>query len=274
MEPNELLEQAQNWLLTTGMDWGKSILVFLIILIIGKIVSSKICAVADTALQRANRVSDMLREFAVSVLNKVLFVLVLMLGLAELGVDIGPLVAGLGVTGFILGFAFQDSLANLSSGVMILLNEPFKVGDVVETGGHLGSVVELNMMAVTMNTPDNKRVIIPNKSVWGSSIVNYTANDTRRVDVGVGISYAADIDQARTIITEVLTGHEKVLAEPAPVVELVEMADSSLNLVVRPWSKTEDYWDVFFGVNQQIKEKLDAANIEIPFPQRVVHQAS
>ena len=186
-------------------------------------------------------------------------------------IDIAPLIAGLGVTGFILGFAFQESLANLAAGVMISLNRPFTVGDFVEVSGGTGVVKELNMMATTLSTPDNKVVIVPNKAVWGSAITNYTAMDTRRVDMVVGISYGADISKAKEVITKVIEGIDQCLADPAPMVEVVEMADSSVNLVARPWSKTADYWDVFFAFHHQIKVALDEAGIEIPFPQMDVH---
>jgi small conductance mechanosensitive channel len=175
------------------------------------------------------------------------------------------------VTGFIIGFAFQESLGNLASGMMIALNEPFRVGDYVEVGGNSGTVKDMNMMATTLSTPDNKKVVVPNKNVWGSPITNYTALETRRVDLTAGISYGADINKAKEVILGVLKDQAAVLDDPAPTVEVIEMADSSVNLVVRPWCKTADYWSVVFSVNHAIKEALDEAGIEIPFPQMDVH---
>jgi len=200
-----------------------------------------------------------------------MWVIVLMIGLSQLGIDIGPMVAGLGVTGFVLGFAFQESLSNLASGFMILLNRPFEVGHYIEAAGTAGTVKELTMMATTLNSPDNKKVTIPNRAIWGGTITNYSAEDTRRVDLVVGIGYGADIGKAKEVIMGALTANEQVLADPEPVVEVVEMADSSVNLVVRPWANTDDYWAVYFALNHSIKEALDAEGLEIPFPQMDVH---
>jgi small conductance mechanosensitive channel len=267
----EQVDAVNNWLMTTGIDLGMNIVAFLITLIVASFVINIVCSIAGKALKKAKRVSDMLEQFTLSVLRKVLWVVAFMVALPCLGIDVGPLIAGLGVGGFIVGFAFQESLGNLAAGLMILLNEPFKVGDLVEGGGQFGVVNELNMMATTMTTADNKLIVIPNSSVWGSAIVNYTALDTRRVDMTVGIGYAADIDEARATIKAVVDANELVLKEPGTQIELVEMADSSLNLVVRPWCKTPDYWTVYFGLNQKIKEALDAKGIEIPFPQMDLH---
>ena len=267
----EQVDAVQNWLLTTGMEIGMNLVAFLITLIIASFVIKIVCGIAGKALKKAKRVSDMLEQFTLSVLRKVLWVVGFMVALPCLGIDVGPMIAGLGVGGFIIGFAFQESLGNLAAGLMLLLNEPFKVGDLIEGGGHLGVVNELNMMATTMTTGDNKLIVIPNSIVWGSSIVNYSALDTRRVDMTVGISYVADIDTARATIKSVVDANELVLKDPGVQIELVEMADSSLNLVVRPWCKTPDYWSVYFSLNQQMKEALDAKGIEIPFPQMDLH---
>ena len=265
------LDKAKEWIVINGADFIVNVVVFLIILIIGKIIISSICSVTLKALQKSQNVNDMLRGFVINILGKVLWAIVLMIGLQRLGIDIAPLIAGLGVVGFIIGFAFQDSLGNLASGVMIALNQPFKVGEFVDAGGITGSVRELNMMATTLTTPDNKKVIIPNSQVWGSAITNFTALDTRRIDMTVGISYNADIGKAKRIITEVIQGIEGIMAEPEPVIEVVEMADSSVNLAVRPWSKTADYWTIYFKAQQAIKEALDKEKIEIPFPQMDIH---
>ena len=265
------LNKAKEWLVVNGIDFLANVIAFIIILIIGKIVIGIACNVTRKGLQKSDRVSDMLQGFTVNVVSKVLWVIVLMIGLQRLGIDIAPLIAGLGVTGFIIGFAFQESLGNLASGLMIALNQPFKVDDFVETGGICGVIQELNMMATTMITLDNKKVVIPNKSVWGSAITNYTALDKRRVDLAVGISYGSDIGKAKRVITEALKNISEVLSDPPPDVEVEQMADSSVNLVVRPWCKTEDYWTVFFKTNQAVKEALDKEEVTIPFPQLDVH---
>ena len=265
------IQKAMDWLVVNGIDFLVNIIVFIVILIIGKIIISTVCNIIRKALQKSPRVSDMLQGFAVNVVSKVLWVIVLMIGLQRLGIDIAPLIAGLGVTGFIVGFAFQESLGNLASGLMIALNQPFKVGDFVETGGICGEIQELNMMATTMTTLDNKKVVIPNKSVWGSAITNYTALDKRRVDLAVGISYGSDIGKAKQVINEALKSISEILNDPPPDVEVEAMADSSVNLVVRPWCKSDDYWTVFFKTNQAVKEALDKGGVTIPFPQMDVH---
>jgi len=272
MEELAYVGKLKEWVVANGMDFITNIIAFLIILLIGSIAIKVICAAVKRVLEKSKRVSAMLRRFTIDSTRKVLWVVVLMIGLRRLGLDMAPIIAGLGVTGFILGFAFKDALGNLAAGVMILLNEPYQLGDVIDAGGKLGAVKDLNLMATILDTPDNKRITIPNSAVWGQAIINYTTNDTRRVDLVAGISYGSDINKAKETISKAVLGVNGVLADPAPTIEVVEMADSSVNLVVRPWCKTADYWKVYFACNQGIKEALDSVGIEIPFPQIDVHQ--
>lgn len=265
------IESARAWVADNGPQFVTNLVVSLIILVIGAILIKAIRGIIASGLERSKKLNDLLRNFLVNITGKLLWVVVWLLVLSQMGVAVGPLIAGLGVMGFILGFAFQDSLGNFAAGLMILANDPFKVGEYVEVAGHAGSVQEVNIMATTITTPDNKKITIPNRLVWGASIVNYSTTGTRRVDMTVGISYGADIGKARDIILDILKADERVLDDPAPLVEVVEMADSSVNLVVRPWSKTSDYWGLFFACQRKIKEEFDANGIEIPFPQRVVH---
>ncbi len=265
------MEKVKEWLAVNGVDFLVDVVVVLIILLVGKIVIKAICKSLSMSVKKSGKVSELLESFLLNVTSKVLWVILIMVAVQKLGIEIGPLVAGLGVTGFIVGFACQESLANLAAGVMLALNQPFQVGDLVEVGGTLGVVDEMNMMATTLHTPDNKKIVAPNGSVWGSTITNYSALATRRVDLVVGISYSSDIGQAKDVFNSVLKANDLVLDDPAPTVEVVEMADSSVNFVVRPWCKTENYWDVYFGVNRAAKEALDQAGIEIPFPQQDVH---
>jgi len=271
MKELDWVVKGKEWLITNGADFLVNIVVFLLILFVGAFVIKAMMRVTGMMLEKSKRVTPELEKFTVSVFSKVLWLLLLMIALPRLGVDVTPLIAGLGVGGFIIGFAFQESLGNLAAGLMIMVNAPFKIGDYVEAGGHAGVINEINMMATTMTTPDNKKIVLPNKGVWGGPIVNYTALDTRRVDLVAGISYSSDIGKAREILEGVLKANIKVLDDPAPMIEVVEMADSSVNLVVRPWCKTADYWDVYFSVNRGVKEALDKAGIEIPFPQMDVH---
>lgn len=265
------IDKVKEWIAVNGASFLVDVVVVLIILLIGKIVINAICKSLSISIKKSGRISELLETFIINVTSKVLWVIVIMLAIQKLGIAIGPLVAGLGVTGFIVGFACQESLSNLAAGIMIALNQPFQVGDYVEIAGTSGFVDETNMMATTLHTPDNKKIVVPNGKVWGSTITNYTALDTRRVDLVMGISYTADIGSARDVILSTLKENEMVLDDPVSTVEVVEMADSSVNLVVRPWCKTENYWNAYFSVNRAVKEALDKAGIEIPFPQMDVH---
>ncbi len=271
MKELELVENAKNWLLNNGVNFLVDLLMFIAILIIGALVISLLTRTMRKILKRSSRVTETLERFLLNAINKVLWVVLLMIALPRLGIDIAPLVAGLGVTGFIVGFAFQESLGNLASGLMIILNQPFQKGDFVEAAGHQGVIQEINMMATTMTTPDNKKIIVPNRTVWGGSIINYSAFEQRRVDMTVGVSYSADLAKTKELIIQTLNEIEGVLKDPAPTIEIVELADSSVNFVVRPWSKTGDYWAVFFEFQRRIKATLDQNGIEIPFPQMDVH---
>ncbi len=267
----EWMEQAQSWLATNGTAFAVSLVVFLLILLAGRVAIGAAVRVAERAMAHSERVSEMLANFMASALSKALWVIVLMIALGQLGIDIGPLIAGLGVAGFIIGFTFQESLGNLAAGVMIMLNQPFDVGDYVDAGGESGTVTDLNFMATTLATPDNKEIVVPNRTVWSSSVTNHTARNTRRVEWTVGIGYSADIGRAIEIAHDILRNDEQVLPEPEPLIEVKELADSSVNLVIRAWTATVDFWTVFFRVNRAIKERYDEAGVEIPFPQIDVH---
>jgi small conductance mechanosensitive channel len=268
---NSWTGQIKEWLMGQGIHLLLNLLVALLILFASYYAISFICHYLEKILKKSPRVDVMLKELIVSVVGKSLWVLVIIMILGRIGFDIGPLIAGLGLTGFILGFAFQDSLSNLASGVMLTLNRPFQIGDYVDAGGVSGTVKAMDMMAVSLITPDNKKIIIPNKSVWGSAITNYTALDTRRVDMAVGISYGSDIAKAKQVILEAVLSFDEVLPDPAPTIEVVGLGDSSVKLVVRPWVKTTDYWTILFAAYPKIKAALDANGIEIPFPQVDVH---
>ena len=193
------------------------------------------------------------------------------MALEKVGVDVGPIIAGLGVTGFILGFAFQESLGSLAAGLMIAINKPFKVGDFVSVAGLDGSITALDIMAVTLATPDNRKITIPNKSAWGQPIINFSALDKRRVDIAIGIAYGADISLAKKTALEAISAVPGVLADPAPMAEVKSLDDSAVALTVRAWSATADYWNVYFAGIQGVKEAFDRAGVAIPFPQLDVH---
>jgi small conductance mechanosensitive channel len=200
-----------------------------------------------------------------------LIIFVVIAALGQLGIQTASFVAIVGAAGPAIGLALQGSLANFAAGVLILIFRPFKVGDFVEVAGVSGAVQNIQIFTTELHTPDNKKVIVPNGGVISGNITNYSANNTRRVDLVFGIGYSEDIDVAKTLLQTVLAAEPKVLQDPAPTIGVVELADSSVNLVCRPWVNTADYWDVYFNVTEAVKKALDAGGISIPFPQRDLH---
>jgi len=265
------LAPAANWITEHGMDFLWRCVGALAIIVLGWIVVKIATAAVRKALLKAKRVNELLQKFVVSVVSKIGWALVLMLALGKLGVDVGPLIAGLGVTGFILGFACQESLSNLAAGIMIALNQPFKVGDYVIAGGIEGAVLELNMMAAVLATADNKRVTVPNKSVWGGPITNFSALGKRRVDTVVAVAYGTDLDKAVEVARSALGQVPGVLDDPAPAVAVAALDASAITINVRPWAKCADYWAVYSGAQKAVKEAFDKNGIQIPFPQMDVH---
>ena len=254
------LQKGMDWVSVQGVSFLGNLIAAVIIFAIGMIVSKAILRAAKTVLHKSKRVSELLEKFALNVLGKLLWAIVF------------PIILGqFGISRFFLGFAFQDSLSNLLSGVMISLNNPFRIGDYIDLGSNNGTVKDMDMMCVTLYTPDNKKVIIANKLVWGSPIINYSVLPTRRIDMVVGISYGTDIAKAKKVIWEQLEKQELILKDPLPKVEVVSMGDSSVNLVVRPWCNNADYWTIYFALNHAIKDAFDQEGIEIPFPQLDVH---
>ena len=251
-----------------------NILLALAILAVGALLIRLSRKLLEKSLGRSEKVNGLLRTFILSSYSKVAWILLGLIVVQRLGINIAPMLAGLGVTGFILGFAFQETLGNLAAGLMLSLNHPFSLKDYVRIDGIEGTVLEVNMMATTLATSDNKKVVVPNKRVWGAAITNFTAFDTRRVEISVGIAYGEDISEARAVILRTLAENPLVLKEPLPSVEVVRMGDSSVDFAVRPWVRTGDYWTVFFRLNQEVKEALDRAGIGIPFPRMDIHMIS
>ena len=273
----EFLEQAWAWGMDKGVEFLANLVMAILILVIGGLVVKLVTAIVRKALRRTKRVNALLESFLCSAVSKTGWIFLFVIALGRIGVDVGPLIAGLGVTGFILGFAFKDTLSNFASGIMIALNQPFKVGDYVIVGGVEGAVRELNMMATVIATADNKKIVIPNSNVWGGPVTNFSAHDTRRVDMSICIAYGADIDKARDVAIEAVksladaSGRTLALADPAPMAEVSSLDSSAIALTVRAWCRTADYWDVFFGGNQAVKQAFDKAGVAIPFPQMDVH---
>jgi small conductance mechanosensitive channel len=267
----DALAKLKEWLVVNGADFVVNLILFILILVVGYFLIKVTLRITRAALDRSNRVTEILKKFILNVLHKVLWVVLIMMALPQLGIEVAPLIAGLGVGGFIVGFAFQESLGNLASGLMLLISQPYAIGDYVEIGGVAGTVREMNIMATLLTTIDNKQVLVPNRRIWGTEIINYTAMPTRRVDLLIGIHYNADIAKAFSVVKDVLDNHELVLKDPEPIIGVKELADSAVVLAVRPWSKTSDYWTVYFDVTRQIKESFDREGVGIPFPQLDLH---
>ena len=191
--------------------------------------------------------------------------------LAKFGIQTASFVAILGAAGFAIGFALQGSLANFAAGVLILVFRPYRVGDYIDVAGVAGSVMEIQLFTTELATPDNVKIMVPNGRIYGDIIKNFSANDIRRVDLVIGISYDSPIQKAIELISDLIKEDSRILSDPAPQIAVSELADSSVNLVVRPWVKRQDYWDLRFDLTRKIKEAFDQNGIEIPFPQRVVH---
>ena len=200
-----------------------------------------------------------------------LLAFVIIASLEQLGVDTSSLTAIIAAAGLAVGFALQGSLSNFAAGVMIILFRPFRVGEFIEGAGIKGTVREIQIFSTILTTGDNKRIIVPNGQIMSDDITNYSANDTRRIDMVFGIGYEDDLLAAKTTLEEILAAHPKVLEEPATVVNVAELADSSVNFNARPWVKTEDYWDVRADIHEQVKLVFDEKGISIPFPQQDVH---
>ncbi|WP_157976516.1 mechanosensitive ion channel family protein [Parahaliea mediterranea] len=223
-------------------------------------------------LDRSNlKISSLLKEVLISVSGGVMLVMGLMMALSQLGISLGPMLAGLGVAGFIVGFALQDTLSNFASGAMILLYRPYDVNDFIEVSGASGVVKKMTLVSTTIATFDNQVLVVPNNKIWGDVIKNVTAQRVRRVDLVFGISYSDNIEHTEQVLHEVVAAHDKVLRSPEPVIKVHTLGDSSVNFIVRPWVRTEDYWDVYWDLTRAVKLRFDAEGISIPFPQRDVH---
>jgi small conductance mechanosensitive channel len=256
-------EGGVNFLVKAALIVG---VVFLLVFI-ARLVQS----LAARGIRRVSQLSKLMQDFLARAVFWLAFVVGLLIALSLFGVNITPLFAVVGGASFILAFAMQETLGNLASGMMIMINKPFDVGDLVDTNGVLGEVEAVSIVSTTVRTLDNQVVILPNSSVWGSIITNVTVSPIRRVDMVFGIGYADDIDTAMGVLQELVANHPKVLEEPAPNIRVHELADSSVNFICRPWAKTENYWEVYWDLTRQVKEGFDAAGVSIPFPQRDVH---
>jgi len=248
------------------------LLIFLAVLFIFRILSRVTRRVVRAASERSTLdLSDLLKNMLVSICGGAVMATGILMALSQIGISLAPMLAGLGVAGFIIGFALQDSLGNFAAGAMILIYRPYDVDDFVEVTGASGLVKKMNLVSTTIVTFDNQTLVVPNSRIWGDVIKNVTAQKVRRVDLVFGIGYGDDIEHAERVLHEIVSANEKVLKKPEPNIRLHTLADSSVNFVVRPWTKTDDYWEVYWEITREVKVRFDAEGISIPFPQRDVH---
>ncbi len=255
---------------TTGIDFAISLGKAIAIFYVGKLLV-RLLLKAVSKIMRKQEVDDTLESFVLSLSRIVLMLIVIIAAVGALGIQTTSFIAVLGAAGLAIGLALQGSLSNFASGVLIVLFRPYKVGDFVEAAGIAGVVLQVEIFTTIFKTGDNKQVIVPNGQVMGSVITNYSANDTRRVDMVIGVSYDDDLDKVRATLEELIAADDRVLAEPAHKIAVSELADSSVNFIVRPWVKSEDYWGVMFEMTEAIKKRFDADGISFPYPQQDVH---
>jgi len=253
-----------------ALPWGLKILTALVIFYLGRIVVGIVVSSIKKLLS-ARGMDEILVSFLTSIIRWVLLLFVIVAALSQLGIDTTSLVALLGAAGLAIGLSLQSSLSNFASGVMLIIFRPFTKGDFVEAGGAMGVVESISIFTTTMTTPDNKEIIVPNGAILGNNITNYSARATRRVDMVFGISYDDDIRKARQVLEDIVAADDRVLDDPKPVIALSELAESSVNFIVRPWVKSADYWAVLWDTTEAVKMKFDAAGISIPYPQMDVH---
>ena len=248
------------------------LIIFILVLLAFRALSRLTRRAVSAACDRSGAdISSLLKDILASVSGGAVMVIGVLMALSQVGISLGPMLAGLGVAGFVVGFALQDSLSNFAAGGMILIYRPYDVDDFVEIAGASGLVKKMSLVSTTIATFDNQTLVVPNSKIWGDVIKNVTAQKVRRVDLEFGIGYSDDIEHAERVLEDILDNNEMVLKKPEPMIKLHALADSSVNFAVRPWVKTEDYWDVYWDITREVKMRFDREGISIPFPQRDVH---
>ncbi len=265
------IEKWKTMFFDYGTEYGLKLIGAIIIWIIGSWVIKKIKNLLKKAIARTEY-DESLEHFISNLIVGMLKVILVIVILGQLGVETTSFAAILAAAGLAIGLALQGSLSNFAGGVLIMIFKPYRIGDFIEAQGEIGVVKEIEIFTTKLNTTDNKEVIIPNGTISNGNITNYTTEKTRRVDITMGVSYDADIKQTKDLLMKIMMEHPKVLKDPEPVVVLGELADSSVNFKMRPWSLTGDYWNVYFEIMETCKIELDKAGIEIPFPQMDIHR--
>ena len=270
--PDLGFDWGEAWIVvkTTGTDFAINLVIAIIIFYVGKWIVNLVVSGMLNAMKKGE-LDKTLRRFIANLTRMLLMLFVIIAAINQLGVQTASLIALVGAAGLAVGLALQGSLANFAAGVLIVLFRPYKVGDFIEGAGIAGAVEEVQILTTVLRTGDNKQVIVPNSQIMGATITNYSANDTRRVDLVVGVSYEDDLDQVRRELQSLVAADDRILDDPPVTIAVSELADSSVNFVVRPWVKTADYWGVYFGLTEAIKKRFDEAGISFPYPQQDVH---
>jgi small conductance mechanosensitive channel len=259
-------------LIESGPGLFFKLILFLLIVYAFRKLASLMQRLTESGLAKSDiKFSLLLQRMVVSIVRNTVIVIGVLIALSQVGISLGPLLAGLGVIGFVVGFALQDTLSNFASGLLILIYRPFDVGDLVEAGGVSGLVSNMSLVNTTILTFDNQTIVVPNNKIWGDVIKNVTAQSIRRIDLIFGIGYADDIPKTEKLLQEIVDSHDTVLDEPETIIRVHELGDSSVNFVVRPWVNTDDYWETYWSITRAVKIRFDEEGISIPFPQRDVH---
>lgn len=261
-----LLEKGSELLLDYGLNFIFAVLIF----VIGKFITRSISKLIEKLMNK-KEVDATLVSFTTSISYSLMITFVIIAAIGRLGVQTTSFIAILGAAGLASGLSLQGLLSNFASGFLIMIFKPFKAGDFIEGGGVSGIVDALHIFTTTLKTPDNKIIIIPNSKLSDDNIINYSAEETRRVDFVFGVGYEDDLRKVKAVLGDIIKNESKILKEPLPFIGVSELADSSVNFTVRVWGKTEDYWEVFFAMNETVKLRFDQENISIPYPQRDVH---
>jgi small conductance mechanosensitive channel len=267
----QLMHKIDGWTQLGPVSFLITLGTGLLMVLVGKLLIVWLSRILRRSLARAKKINDLMARFILQLVNIVGWIFLIVAFLQHMGLDMGPVLAGLGITGVILGFAFQETIGNLLSGVMIVINAPFRIGDYIEAGAFSGTVTDMDMICVILSTPDNKKITMSNKLVWSNPIVNYSNIERRRVELSVSVAYGTDLQVVRDVVWKMLNSYSEILPEPAPVVEVNKLNASSVDFVVRPWTKPADYWKVYWRFNGEILGKLTEAGVSVPFNQLDVH---
>ncbi|WP_188013785.1 mechanosensitive ion channel family protein [Photobacterium damselae] len=261
-----------SWVFANAPQMLFKLLIFVLIIFLARVLKNLTRKMVKRAVTSPNlKMSQLMQEFFISMSGKGVFCIGLLIALSQIGLDLTPILTGFGVAGVIIGFALQDTLSNFASGMMLLIYRPFDVGDFVEAGSVSGKVSHMSLVNTTIKTFDNQIIIVPNSKIWGDIIKNVTHERVRRVDMIFGISYSDDIELTEKVLHEIVESHESVLRSPEPTIKLHTLNSSSVDFIVRPWVKTEDYWNVYWDITREVKMRFDREGISIPFPQQDVH---